>query len=88
MILAFLFCTLRSFIRHIDYALQTPYNSTVPVGTWQTIHNVIAAMRQNGILVPDETHSKGREKAFILSDKGETYAADFLNSLDTVEGHA
>lgn len=54
----------------------------------QTIHNVIAAMRQNGILVPDETHSKGREKAFILSDKGKTYAADFLKSLDMVEGRA
>ena len=51
----------------------------------QTIHNVIAAMRQNGILVPDETHGKGREKTFILSDKGKTYAADFLKSLDTVE---
>ena len=45
-------------------------------------------MRQNGVLVPDEAHSKGREKAFALSGKGEVYAADFLKSLDTVEARA
>lgn len=33
-------------------------------------------------------HSKGREKAFILSAKGEEYAAPFLKSLNAVESQA
>ncbi|MDO4292621.1 MAG: MarR family winged helix-turn-helix transcriptional regulator [Eubacteriales bacterium] len=54
----------------------------------QTIHNVISAMRKNEILAYDKAHSKGREKAFILSGKGEAYAADFLKSLDEIENRA
>ena len=54
----------------------------------QTIHNVISNMRDRGILVYDEGHSRGREKAFILSEKGREYAADFLKSLDMVEDRA
>lgn len=54
----------------------------------QTINNVIVAMRKAGILILDDSHSKGKEKAFILSRQGETYAAPFLKSLDTVEDHA
>lgn len=54
----------------------------------QTIHNVISAMRREGILVYDEENSRGREKAFVLSDKGREYAADFLSSLDAVENRA
>lgn len=54
----------------------------------QTVNNVIAAMRKEGILEPDELHSKGREKAFILSQQGEVYAEPFLKSLNTVENCA
>ena len=54
----------------------------------QTIHNVISAMRRDGVLVQDETRSRGREKAFVLSDKGERYAADILKTLDAVESRA
>ena len=54
----------------------------------QTIHNVISSMRERGVLIPAPEHSKGREKAFILSETGETYAADFLQSLDKVKDRA
>ncbi|MDO4295882.1 MAG: MarR family winged helix-turn-helix transcriptional regulator [bacterium] len=54
----------------------------------QTIHNVISSMKKDGILKLDETHCKGREKTFVLSDKGKDYAAPFLQSLDSVENYA
>ena len=54
----------------------------------QTINNVISTMRKDGILEYDTVHSKGREKAFVLSEKGENYAAPFLMSLNTVENRA
>lgn len=54
----------------------------------QTINNVISTMRKDGILEYDTVHSKGREKAFVLSEKGESYAAPFLMSLNTVENRA
>lgn len=54
----------------------------------QTINNVITAMRKDGILVYDESHSTGREKAFVLSDYGKQYAALLLASLNAVETRA
>lgn len=51
----------------------------------QTINNVISSMRRDRILEYDKSRSRGREKAFVLSDKGKAYAAPFLTSLDTVE---
>ena len=54
----------------------------------QTIHNVISAMRENGTLVYDAEKSKGREKAFVLTEKGEAYAAELLRSLDVIEDRA
>lgn len=54
----------------------------------QTINNVITAMRKDGILIYDEHHSAGREKAFVLSDKGKQYAAPLLASLNAVEDRA
>lgn len=54
----------------------------------QTINNVITPLRNKGILEHDETHSKGREKAFVLSAKGKAYAAPFFESLDAVESKA
>ena len=54
----------------------------------QTIHNIISNMRENGILIYDESLSVGREKVFVLSEKGREYAAPFLESLDLVESGA
>ena len=54
----------------------------------QTINHVIAVLRKEGILQYDESHGRGREKAFVLSEKGREYAAPFLASLDTVENRA
>ena len=54
----------------------------------QTIHNIISNMRENGILIYDESLSVSREKVFVLSEKGREYAAPFLESLDLVESGA
>ena len=54
----------------------------------QTIHNIISNMRENGILIYDESLSVSREKVFVLSEKGREYAAPFLDSLDLVESGA
>ena len=54
----------------------------------QTIHNIISNMRENGILIYDESLSVSREKVFVLSEKGREYAAPFLESLDFVESGA
>ena len=54
----------------------------------QTIHNIISNMRENGILIYNESLSVGREKVFVLSEKGREYAAPFLESLDLVESGA
>lgn len=54
----------------------------------QTIHNVITSLRKSGILEYDETRRTGREKALVLSGKGQKYAAPFLKSLDIIESRA
>ena len=54
----------------------------------QTVHHVITILREEGILEYDEVHSRGREKAFALSEKGRQYAAPFLQSLNDVEERA
>ena len=54
----------------------------------QTIHNIISNMRENGILIYDESLSVSREKVFVLSEKGREYAAPFLESLYLVESGA
>lgn len=54
----------------------------------QTMNNVIAGLRKDGVLECDDAHSKGREKAFVLSSEGNEYAAPFLESLDMVESRA
>ncbi len=54
----------------------------------QTMNNVITGMRKNGLLELSSGYSEGREKAFVLSAKGESYAKPFLASLDTVESDA
>ena len=54
----------------------------------QTMNNVIIGLRSRGILQYSEEYSQGREKAFVLSEKGQEYAAPFLKSLDDVESRA
>lgn len=54
----------------------------------QTMNNVITALRKDGILTISEEYSMGREKAFVLTQKGNTYAEPFLDSLNTVESRA
>lgn len=54
----------------------------------QTINHVITGLREIGLLQYSEEYSKGREKAFVLSVKGQEYAKPFLTSLENVESRA
>lgn len=54
----------------------------------QTMNNVITGLRKKGVLLYSEELSHGKEKAFVLSEKGKKYAAPFLKSLDIVETRA
>ncbi len=54
----------------------------------QTMNNVFIGLRNNGILQYSKENSIGKEKAFVLSEKGKTYAEPFLQSLDVVESRA
>lgn len=51
----------------------------------QTINHVILDMRQRGLLALSPEHCVGREKAFVLTEKGRAYAAPLLASLNAVE---
>ena len=54
----------------------------------QTMNNVFSKMRKAGIITIDTQHSIGREKAFVLTEKGKNYAKPFLDSLNRVEARA
>lgn len=54
----------------------------------QTMNNVISGMRKNGLLEYSREYSTGREKAFVLSQKGAEYAAPLIASLDELESGA
>ena len=54
----------------------------------QTVNHVITGMREEGLLAADPGKSKGREKAFVLTQRGEAYAAPLLDSLTVVEQRA
>lgn len=54
----------------------------------QTMNHVFLTLRNHGILQYNKEFSKGKEKAFVLSEKGKEYAAPFLQSLDAVESSA
>ncbi len=54
----------------------------------QTINNVIAHLRKNGILEIASEQGIGREKAFVLTEKGKEYAAPLLENLNTFEKRA
>lgn len=51
----------------------------------QTIHNVVAGMRQAGFLQHSPSLSVGREKAFVLTEQGKAYCAPLLHDLSAVE---
>lgn len=51
----------------------------------QTMNNVITRMRKDGLLEYSSVHSIGREKAFVLSEKGTGYIAPLLASLEGME---
>ena len=54
----------------------------------QTINHVFAKMCENGIIEISEKYGKGKEKAFILTEYGKTYATPFIESLNSVEERA
>ena len=54
----------------------------------QTINNVITALRRDGVLEVNEKNSAGREKAFVLTQKGADYAQPLIDAMNTVESRA
>lgn len=54
----------------------------------QTINHVITQMRKEAIIEVDKDKSCGKEKAFVLTQSGETYAEKLLHSLDIMEERA
>lgn len=54
----------------------------------QTINNVITGFRKEGILTVSKEYSNGREKAFVLTDKGKQYAQPLLELLSEMETKA
>ncbi|MCD8022931.1 MAG: MarR family transcriptional regulator [Lachnospiraceae bacterium] len=54
----------------------------------QTMNHVITDMRKRGLLTIRPEYSSGREKAFVLTREGQTYAAPLLNSLNQIEAQA
>ncbi len=54
----------------------------------QTMNSVIAGMRKAGHLMICKEKCVGREKSFVLTEQGMTYAAPFLDSLNRMETRA
>ncbi len=54
----------------------------------QTMNNVITVMRESGLLELSLEHSTGREKAFVLTGRGEEYARPLLDSMNAFEEQA
>ena len=54
----------------------------------QTMNHVFAKLCTDGIIEVSFEHSVGREKAFVLTEKGLTYAAPLIKSLNSVEEKA
>ena len=54
----------------------------------QTMNNVITGMRENGLLELSPKNSVGREKACVLTEKGEAYAQPLLDSMNRFEEQA
>ena len=54
----------------------------------QTMNHVFAKLCAGGIIEVSSVYSIGREKAFILTDRGRTYAGPLINSLNCIEEKA
>ena len=54
----------------------------------QTMNHVFTKLYAEGIIEVSSEYGIGREKAFILTDRGQTYAAPLIDSLNRVEGKA
>ena len=54
----------------------------------QTINHVINALRAQGILREQASLAPGREKAFVLTERGESYMGPFLASMNAMEARA
>lgn len=54
----------------------------------QTINHVISALRRQEILQERTDLAPGREKAFVLTEKGEGYMGPFLASMNDMETRA
>ena len=54
----------------------------------QTMNHVFTKMCADGIIEVSPERSIGREKAFVLTGKGWTYAGPLINSLNSIEERA
>ena len=54
----------------------------------QTMNHVFAKLCADGIIEVSPEHSIGREKAFVLTGKGWTYAGPLIHSLNSIEEKA
>ena len=54
----------------------------------QTMNHVFAKLCTDGIIEVSSEHSVGREKAFVLTEKGRIYVAPLIESLNRVEEKA
>lgn len=54
----------------------------------QTVNNVIMGMVKDGRLIASPENDSGREKAYVLSEKGREYAKPLLASLNRFEEKA
>ena len=52
------------------------------------MNHVFAKLCTDGIIKVSAEHSSGREKAFVLTERGQTYAAPLIASLNRVEERA
>lgn len=51
----------------------------------QTMNHVILDLRERGLLEQSPEHCSGREKAFVLSERGKQYAGPILEALNRME---
>ena len=54
----------------------------------QTMNHVFAKLCADGVIEVSSEYGTGREKAFILTDRGRIYAAPLIDSLNRIEGRA
>ena len=54
----------------------------------QTMNHVFAKLCADGIIEASAAHSAGREKAFVLTERGRAYAEPLIESLNRMEEKA